>query len=198
MMNQLTPEGRPRDASISRALIQVAERRMEADGFSKLTVEGVVSDAGTTRQTFYRRYPSVAHLALDVICARFGEVNLVDTKSLESDLLELQRDDLVMMNSALLKKNLSGLLEVIRSDREVRALFAERLFRPRRANVKRVIDLAVLRGELDGPDIDSEYICDLLVGALLARTVIPTGAPLDDRFARQTVETALSELRGYR
>lgn len=53
---------------------------------------------------------------------------------------------------------------------------------------------ALDRGELTNVEVDSEYICDLLFGPLLARVLLPTGLPLDDRLARQTVTTVLREM----
>jgi len=188
-------EGRPRDASISRALVRAAERRMEADGFGKLTVDGIVNEVGTTRQTFYRRYRSVSLLALEVLLSRFGGQERIDTGKLESDLLELQRNDVAMMNAPLIQKNLPGLLAEIRTDVDVRQLYYEKMIHPRRVNVSLVISRARDRGEPARSDIDSEYICDLLFGPLLARILLPTELPLDDRLARQTVATVLREIR---
>lgn len=184
-------EGRPRNPAISQALRQAAERRMEADGFGSLTVDGLVKEVGTTRQAFYRRYSRVSVLALEVILTRFGESNPVDTGSLEADLLKLQRDDVSMMTTSLVRKNLPGMFEDIRTIPEVCAIYFERLILPRRQNVGRVIDNAAARGEVNPPHVDAEYICDLMFGAILSRLLLPTGLPVDDHFARETVATAV-------
>ncbi|WP_448233174.1 TetR-like C-terminal domain-containing protein [Microbacterium lacticum] len=134
-------------------------------------------------------------LALDVLLARFGQHELIDTGDLESDLLELQRADVTMMSSPLMQKNLAGLHEDTRTYPESRDLYYERIIRPRRDNLRVVLELASQRGELPDVGVDSEYICDLLFGALLARVILPTGLPIDDRLARQTVATVLHELR---
>lgn len=188
-------EGRPRDPAISRALVRAAERQMEANGFHKLTVDGIVNEVGTTRQTFYRRYKSIALLALEVLLSRFDVEDDVDSGMLEADLLELQRNDVAMMTTPLIQKNLPGLFEDIRTDPEVRGLYFDRMIRPRRQNICMVIDRAAERGEVDRSNIDSEYICDLLFGPLLARILLPTNLPVDDRLARETVATVLRELK---
>lgn len=191
-----TKEGRPRDAAISRALVRAAERRMESSGYGALTVDGLVNEVGTTRQTFYRRYSGIAMIALDVLLERFGGQELVDTGSLERDLLELQRIDVAMMSSPLIQKNLPGLLEEVRTDQTIRDIYLERLLLPRRRNVAAVLERARQRGDIGAvPDLDPERICDLLIGPLLARVVLPTSQPLDDRFARWTVDVVLRELR---
>lgn len=76
----------------------------------------------------------------------------------------------------------------------MREIYLDRMIRPRRNNVRDVLVRARERGELPDAEVDSEYICDLLFGPLLARVLLPTGLPLDDRLARRTVATALREM----
>ncbi|WP_237223962.1 TetR-like C-terminal domain-containing protein [Rothia nasisuis] len=140
---------------------------MEFPGFGRLTVKGLVNEVGTTPQTFYRRYASVALLALEVLLKRFGRVEDIDTGGLESDLLELQRNDVAMMTTTLIQKNLPGLFEGIRTDGVVRDIYRQKMISPRRKNVERVLDRAVGRGEVAALTVDAEYICDLLFGPLL-------------------------------
>ncbi|PPI73133.1 TetR family transcriptional regulator [Rathayibacter iranicus NCPPB 2253 = VKM Ac-1602] len=167
---------------------------MESGGFNKLIVDGIVNEVGTTRQTVYRRYKSVSILALEVLLARIGGQEEIDTGNLESDLLELQRSDVAMMTTALVQKNLPGLFEVIRTDTEVRQLYFEKMIRPRRENVRLMLMRARERGEITCDEVDSEYICDLLFGPLLARVLLPTDLLIDDRLAGQTVASVLKDL----
>lgn len=165
-------------------------------GFGELTVDGIVNEVGTTRQTFYRRYATLSLLALEVLLTRFGDVEEVDTGSLESDLMKLQRDDVAMMTTPLIQKNLPGLFEDIRTIPEVRDLYYEKLISPRRANVSRVIQRAVERREIpDTTDADIEYVWDQLFGPLLNRVLMPMNAGIDDKLARRTVSTVMRELR---
>lgn len=182
--------GRPQVAGISDALLQAAERVMASDGFSALTVDALVTEVGTTRPTFYRRFPNVAQLAFEVIRSRFGIGDLVDTGSLHGDLLKLQRQDVSMFSSPLLRNNLPGLLEAVRTDDEIRKLYGEGFVQPRRANVSRVIDAAVARGEISSANIDVEFVCDLLTGPILSRALLPVSVRIGDEIARLTVEVA--------
>lgn len=117
------------------------------------------------------------------------------TGRLESDLLELQRNDVAMMTTSLIQKNLPGLLEDMRTDSEVRETYRERMVLPRRQKVPDVLDRACERGEILRDDFDADYICDLLFGPLLARILLPTDLPVDDRLAHQTVTSVINELR---
>ncbi|MFC5932023.1 TetR/AcrR family transcriptional regulator [Cryobacterium melibiosiphilum] len=183
--------GRPHVSGITETLLEAAERIMMGEGYAALTVDGLVNEIGTTRPTFYRRFPNIAHLALEVIKTRFGGVNNVDTGSLYEDLLVLQREEIAMYASPLLRNNLPGILDAAGADETLRDLCDSQFASPRRSNVARVIDAAVQRGEIDGAGIDIEYFCDMLVGPVLSRALLPTGAPLDDQLARLTTESAV-------
>lgn len=187
--------GRPHVSAITDALVQAAERVMATEGFSGLTVDGLVNEIGTTRPTFYRRFPNVAHLAFEVIKTRFGSGANVDTGSLYEDLLTLQREEIAMFASPLFRNSLPGLLEAARTEPAVRELYEAHFLGPRRSNVERVIEAAVARGEIDRHDVDIEFVCDMLVGPVLSRALLPVGAPLDDRLARQTAQSVLAHLR---
>jgi len=168
---------------------------MVTHGYSSLTVDGLVNEVGTTRPTFYRRFPNVAHIALTVVKNAFGTGTPVDTGSLEGDLLALQREEVAMFASPLLRNNLGGLLEAARANDELLQLYGSEFIGPRRANVAQVLGAAVGRGEVRSDSYDIDFICDLLLGPILARALMPTGAPLDDLLAQQTTDAALRTLR---
>lgn len=186
--------GRRHDPAISQALFQAAERIMASDGFSELTVDGLVTEVGTTRPAFYRRYRSIARLALEVVLKRYGNAPPSDTGDLRADLLALQRNDVAMMTSPLLRFNLPALFEAMRTDETIREMYLESFISPRRENVAAVLSAAQKRGEISAEDVDAEYICDLLFGPLLARVLLPTSLPLNDFIARKTVATVLREI----
>lgn len=187
--------GRRNDPAISQALFQAAERWMETDGFASLTVDGLVTEVGTSRPAFYRRYRSIGELAFQVITDRFGDNEPPASRALEADLLHMQRNEVAMMTSALMRQNLPSLLELIRQEEELRQLYLDRFILPRRSSVARVVSTARDRGEPVRDDVDLDYVCDLLIGPLLARLLLPTGLPVDDSLARRTVRSALDEIR---
>ena len=186
--------GRPPKPEISVALRQAAERVMLSSGFSKLTIDGLVTEIGTTRPAFYRRYRTLAHLVFDVIRNRFGTEDAVNTGSLASDLLQLQRNEVTMFADPLLRNNLPGLLESLRTDPELEALYLDRFIAPRRAHVASVIAAAAERGEIPKEASDLGFICDVLLGPILARAIVPVLGDLDDELARQTVVVAMRAL----
>lgn len=186
--------GRPRTGGITEALLQAAERVMVDGGYSALTIDALAAEVGTTRPTFYRRFPSIDHLILEVLKSRFGTGLPVSTGSLYEDLLTVQREEIAMYAAPLLRKNLLGLLEAARSDAELGALYETEFISPRRSNIARIIHEASARDEIEIDDLDINYICDLMLGTILSRALLPAKATLDDHLAHQTVRTALSAL----
>ncbi|QIM17150.1 TetR/AcrR family transcriptional regulator [Leucobacter insecticola] len=188
-------EGRPRDPAISQALVWTAERWLETVGFDKLTVDGIVAEIGTTRQTFYRRYKNLAMLSLEIVVDRYSSQEEVDSGNLQTDLLQFQRSELAFLTTPLIQKSLSGLLQAIRADPEASRLYFDGMILPRQQKMTRILARATERGEIERSDIDPVYICDLMFGPLIARVLTPATPPLDDRLARQLVSTALRELQ---
>jgi AcrR family transcriptional regulator len=166
---------------------------METDGYASLTVEGLCAEIGSTRPAFYRRYRNVAHLAFDVIRRHFGAEPPVETGSLPSDLLALQLAEVAMFTDPLMSKNLSGLLDSVGADPVLSETYGHQFILPRRARVTAVLDAAVARGEITGYD-DVPFICDMLVGPILARSLLPGSAPIDEELARTTTRAVLAQL----
>lgn len=180
--------GRPRAEDITDALKKAAERTMSTDGYSKLSIDALSNEVGTTRPTFYRRFSSVAELVLEVVRDAFSPGLNPNTGTLRGDLLALQRETVTMFSSPLVSKSLAGLLEAVRADPAVRDAYREEFVGPRRANIARVLDAAVERGEVESSRLDSEFICDMLVGPILSRVLLPVDSGLDDKLARDTVD----------
>lgn len=180
---------------VTEALMEAAERALIADGFTELTVDRLVNEIGTTRPTFYRRYRNIHHLAFDIIVNRFGTGRSVDTGMLRTDLIALQQEKVLLLSSPLMRNSLPGMLESARSDPSLRQRYIEEFIEPRRDNVRRAIARAVSRGEIDGTGIDLDFVCDLLLGPLLTRAILPGSVPLDDRLAERSAEVVLEHLR---
>lgn len=187
--------GRPADPEIGKALCRAGHRAMLQQRFSTLTVDSLIRETGVSKGAFYRRFPTLGHLAFAVIREHFGGGEPVDTGTLIGDLLAVQRADLAVFTDPLMRNNLPGLLEASHSDPDVYELYVRGFAGPRRARVAAIVDAAVARGEIAQPDVDPGVISDLLVGPLIARVVIPMTGPLDDDLARITAATVDRALR---
>ena len=97
-------------------------------------------------------------------------------------------------SSDLFRKNLPGLLESIRTDDAIRQLYGDAFVARRRENLSRVIEAAIERGEPIRADWDLDLVSDVLVGPILARTLLPGTAALDDDLAGVTARVAYGVL----
>lgn len=189
--------GRPFSTEITTDLLEAAERAMERGGYSNLTVDNLVREAGTTRATFYRRFTGASHLAYEVLAAKFGDVADVDTGSLLDDLIEMQRADVKVLSSKLMRNNLAGLLEAMRTDDQVRDLYRDRFLDPRREAIRLAVERATVRGEVSSElTVDIDEIRDLLVGPILARTLLPTGGKFDQEYPARSAAIAYRQITG--
>ena len=186
-------KGRPYARGVSDALIAAAEELMITEGYSGLSVDGLVKKAGTTRPTFYRRFNGIADIALTVIRKEYGVGAEVDTGSIAADILALQKREVEMLSTPLVRKNLTGVLEAIRQDSEFGELFAEEFVKPRRRNVERVLSLAQARGEVVD-EVSASDVCDALLGPLLVRAVLPGSDPLDATIAETSTRMVLAAI----
>src|SRR3954465_11001599 len=57
--------GRPRDAAIDEAIILATRDRRVRDGYSRMTIGDIATDAGVTRPTLYRRWATKFDLVVD-------------------------------------------------------------------------------------------------------------------------------------
>lgn len=187
--------GRPFDEQLDAALLDATRRILANEGFSGLNVDRIASEVGTTRATFYRRYKNVGYIAFSVVAERFGVRETPNTGSLPGDILRLARDQVAMFADPLVRKSIPGLLETIRLHDDLRALYLQELVLARRRTVSECIERGVSRGEIARPTHDTiEWVCDLILGPVLAHSVLPLGRPVDDRLARSITSTVMREL----
>ncbi|MFS0712540.1 TetR/AcrR family transcriptional regulator [Microbacterium sp. 2P01SA-2] len=186
--------GRPRAQDITDDLLREGERVIAEDGFSALTIDGLVSRAGSTRPTFYRRFRSAGHFAVAVLAHRFAPGPAPATGSLPGDLRAVQREEIAVLADPVARNSLADLVGASRTDHDLSELLDADFIRPRRERVRHVIDAARARGEIEPPDADADQVYDLLMGPLITRMFVPPHAAPDDRLAEAGVRSALTRL----
>ncbi len=157
-------------------------------GYVGLSLERVAKAAGVGKAALYRRWPSKAAMASDLL-SRVGLTlaEIGDAGSLEADLRALLLAFRRLLRHRLIRRILTDLLAEI--GREPALETALRPFqRTRRDRVRQLIERAIMRGEL-APTADRETILDFLVGPLYWRLVV-TGKRSDvahiERLVRMT------------
>jgi AcrR family transcriptional regulator len=182
-------EPRPggRSARVRSAVLAAAFERLTQNGLAALTIADVAKASGVHETSIYRRWKTVAALALDA-CLEFAAdtVPMPDTGSLRSDLIALSQ----LVVRSLESPATRALIECRFTNPDPsqiaeirRGFWAERLDAARG-----IFERAARRGELD-PGCDVKFALELLIAPLYLRA-LATGEPL----AEWPIETAVDAI----
>lgn len=177
--------GRPRRTGADRAILDATRRQLAAVGYARMSVDAIAAEAGTTKPTIYRRWPSKEALAVAALAGWPAE----EAPAPRGDTLEDLKAALRDFRRALLRPDGMAMIgTVLAEESHVPGLadrFRSRVVRPRREAIRAILVAARGRKEL-APDADIDAAVSALVGALharyLAEGTIPANFP--ERAAR--------------
>jgi AcrR family transcriptional regulator len=184
--------GRPRSEHVDDAILAAALAELGARGYARMTVDAVAARAGVSKPTIYLRHPTKADLATAAIASMRVQPRPLPTGDLRGDLiahLRLLREGLERPNGMTM---LGTVLAEENDTPELLALFRERLVKPRRRELRAVLEAARDRGELR-PSANLDVAVNALVGAFFARYL--AAEPLGGRFLSTLVDTVLDGVR---
>lgn len=181
----------PRPGSRTEQAILDATREILAEaGVQGLTVEGVAARSGVAKTTIYRRWRSKEELALAVL------IDMVDKVAAVPDLGDTHAEFVAFVNGAvkilgktLMGRVMQGLVSELAADSDLAKAFRERVVARRVAEVRRVVERGIARGDLR-PDTDHELANELLFGPVYYRLLL-SGTPLDAKLAERVVSAVL-------
>ena len=190
-MKSARSQGRPRSSEADRAILDAALRLLAADGYARMTMDGVAAEAGVSKATIYLRYRSKADLATAALAHLRDAGHREPTGDLRRDLVDL----LAQMRANAERVSVMGIIGTCLAEEghtpELLRLFRERTLGPRRAALTGLLAGARERGEL-APDADVEAAATLLMGAYQSRYL--SGEPFPDRWEERLVATLLAGL----
>lgn len=185
--------GRPRSEKAQKAILAAAIDLLLEHGLHAMSMDAVAERAGVSKATIYRWWPSKELLALDALATEW-QVTAPDasrdTGSLRGDLLARLRPWLRQLRDKPYGRVVAGLVATAQGDAEFAGLYLERFVRPRRDAMRPVLLRAIDRGEIPA-NIDLEVALDLIYGPIYHR-MLHSHAPLDERFARNLVDTIIA------
>lgn len=188
--------GRPRKSQVEDDIVRAMAELVAEHGYASVTLDHVVTRAGTNKPAFYRRFRHLADVVPRILASRHGTDEDIDTGSLVDDLVEVQRRQYRLFTDPVITRGLSGWLAHIDRDPEAGAPFFRDYLAPRRAHTQVLLDRAHSRGEIT-VEVDAEWIADLLTGPLLLRAVMPGLPPIDNTLITQSLHAAL-DAAGFR
>jgi AcrR family transcriptional regulator len=158
-------------------------------------MDAVAQQAGVSKATIYRWWPTKETLALDALYTGWAaaQPHLRDTGTLRGDLLSLLRPWARLASSRPYARVIAALITEAHTDPAFAAEYRQRVVQPRRDQARPLFDRAIERGEIPA-DTNVEVALDLLYGPLYHR-LLHGHAPLNDRFTRDVIDMALGGIQ---
>ena len=180
-------QGRPRDPRIDQSIRDSARQLLLDEGYAAVTMERVAKQAGVSKTTIYRRWPSKADLVFELVFStkrQPGDV-VVSTSNPIQDLTTTVQVLAREFSTPEALAALSGLLADYAGDPELQRRSDRRLVDPDYELVANLLEGARAKGVLES-DVDATLAIDMLFGAIFLRAVI-LGRPIGDEVVSQMV-----------
>lgn len=182
--------GRPRSSETEQAILQATRELLVEAGVHGLTIEKVAARAGVAKTTIYRRWRDKDELALAVVLDMVEQVvQLPELGDTRAELLAFVNAAVEVLGSTLMGRVMQGLVSDLATDPELARAFRDRVVSVRDAEVERLVERGIARGDLR-PGTDPETAHELLIGPVYYRLLL-TGQPLNGAFARRTVDAVM-------
>ena len=185
------PRGRPRSEKARTAILAAAAELLLDRGLTAVSMDTLAAQAGVSKATIYRWWPTKETLALDALYREWAAVPPPrDTGSLREDLLSLLRPWARLASRRPYGRIIAALITHTHTDPEFAREYRKRFVEPRRDQARAIFHRAIERSEIPR-DTDIEVALDLLYGAIYHR-LLHGHAPLNDRFVRDVIDVALN------
>lgn len=173
--------GRPRSDEARQAILTSTLALLQAEGFEKLSIEGIAEHAGVSKATVYRWWPNKGALVIEAFLDRIQpELNFPKNASVREAIHQQMR-----RLTRLMRGEFGNMLAVIigagQSQPEMVEAIQKYWMAPRRHEARKLVTEAQRRGEIRS-DISPDTILDILYGPLYFRLLIGHG-PVDCHFA---------------
>jgi AcrR family transcriptional regulator len=191
------PRGRPRSARAQNAILEAAAGLLLERGLAAVSMDEVAALAAVSKATIYRWWPTKETLAMDALYHEWAGVPAVDdTGSLRGDLLQLLRPWARLVGRRPYGRVIAALLTEAQTNPGFAREYRDRFVRPRREEGRTIFGRAIERGEIPA-DTKIDVALDILYGPIYHR-LLHGHAPLNDRFVRDLVDTALGGIAPVR
>jgi AcrR family transcriptional regulator len=181
--------GRRPASEVREEALRAAGEILIRDGMTKFTIERVAAEAGVSKTTIYKWWPSKGALAFDgYFHATESTLQFPDTGDIADDLLTQLRGFVRLMTTTPAGGVISELVGLAQTDADLAIAMRDQYSHPRFQLAVDRLDEAKRVGQLR-QDVDSESLVDQLWGACYHRLLL-TGLPVTDTF----VETLLGNL----
>jgi AcrR family transcriptional regulator len=189
-VTQEVRDAAPIRSRTEKAILDATRELLAEGGVRALTVEGVAARAGVAKTTIYRRWRSRDELALAVLLDMVATVTAVpDLGDTRAELTRFVNGAVEILGKSLMGRVMQGLVSELATNPELAKSFREQVVAARLAEVRRIVDRGIERGELRS-GTDYELAHELLFGPVYYRLLLSGGA-LSRKLAPQIVDAFL-------
>jgi AcrR family transcriptional regulator len=168
--------GRPRDRSIDTRVLEATRVLLTEKGFDQTTMRAIADASGVHASAIYRRWRSRVDVIEEAVFPGLSPVVVRPTGDLRRDLRRLTRSLLTALGTPEARAAMPGLLASYQTSERSGAP-EEWLAVSARPQFLDIL-IAAPEGSID-PLVDPDDAFDMLLGAVLARTLVPTVAARD-------------------
>lgn len=182
--------GRRPAAEVRAAVLAAAGRILLRDGMRAVTFDRVAADAGASKMTLYKWWPSPGALAAEAYFAQSRDaLDFPDTGDLRADLIAQLSAFVRLLKEEGAEKPVSELIGAAQMDPDLARAWSESYALPRRELARVRLRSAQVRGQLRA-DADLDIIVDQLWGACYHRLLV-LRVPFDESIVGRLVDHAL-------
>jgi AcrR family transcriptional regulator len=182
--------GRRPAAEVRAAVLAAAGRILLRDGMRALTFDRVATEAGSSKMTLYKWWPSPGALAAEAYFAQSeSALDFPDTGDLRADLIAQLRAFVRWLKDEGGEKPVSELVGAAQMDPNLAQAWSESYALPRRELARVRLRTAQQQGQLRD-DADLDIIVDQLWGACYHRLLV-LKVPFDESLVVRLVDHAL-------
>lgn len=179
--------GRPRDETIDHKVMQTTLRLMQLYGYTGLRINEIAHRSGIAKTTIYRRWPSLAHLAVAAILQELGERTVDLTGDFDKDL-----DSFISAYADLINGTNATLVAISldihkQNNPELSSLYRKTIIEPVRGQAVELTKLAKVK------PASFTDLTDSIIGSLVYRSAI-LGEQMDNNEIKEYI---LNLLKGY-
>lgn len=182
--------GRRPAAEVRAAVLTAAGRILLRDGMRAVTFDRVATEAGASKTTLYKWWPSPGALAAEAYFVQSRRtLEFPDTGDLRADLITQLSAFVRWLKDEGAEQPMSELVGAAQMDPDLARAWSETYAQPRRELARERLRAAQRQGQLR-EDADLDIIVDQLWGACYHRLLIPD-EPLDTDFADRLLDQLL-------
>ena len=178
------------DPERTSSILRAAYRLLKRVGLEGMTTTELAHEAGVSTATLYRRWRTKEELAFDAYLAHVEARTPHPSES--GPALDLLRAHYVSAAKAVAGAEgrvLASLIDSARRSRAVKKSLLRRFLRPRRTQVRKLLERAASEGMLR-TDVDPELLLDAIYGSLYFRLLVGH-APVTQEFAERHLALVL-------